>query len=1404
LITCAEIETLSGVKGNFKVTLRKSPRYIDASKCTACGDCAKACPVELPSEYDQGLATRKAAYKKYAQAIPGAFAIQKADKAPCRLACPAGLNVQGYVQMVKEGKYKEALEIIMEDLPLPGVLGRICPHGCEEACRRCEKDEPLAIRDLKRLAADRCDPRQIKIECLPPRAERVAIVGSGPAGLSAAFHLARKGVRSTIFEALPQAGGMLRVGIPEHRLPRKILDQEIELITNLGVEIKTNTALGPDLSVEDLFRKGYKAVYLAIGAHKGIELGIPGEKAKGVRQGVDFLRELNLTGKTKVGKRVAIIGGGNVAIDVARSAVRLGAAEVNIIYRRTRAEMPAWEEERVAAEAEGVAITYLSAPQEVLTDDGRVVGLRCIRMELGEPDSSGRRRPIPVPGSEYEIPADQLIPAIGQIPDLSALEDVAGVSFSRWGTAETDTITYATGREGVFAGGDLQTGPWIAIGAVAAGREAAESIVRYLDGHDMAEGRKPASNEHPVYRPIPEEEPRKNREPMSVLPVNERQGNFKEVELGYEETAGREEASRCLNCGFCCECYQCVAACGPHAVTLETHGQATQRIELEVGSVILAPGFEPFDPSRYETYNYTRHPNIITSLEFERILSASGPTMGHLVRPSDHKEPGKIAWLQCVGSRDINRCDHGYCSSVCCMYAIKEAVIAKEHSKEDLDCAIFFMDMRTHGKDFERYYDSARDKRGVRFIRSRIHTIDPLDDTGDLVLRYAKENGELVEERFDLVVLSVGMEISKGTLELGEQLGLSRTEGQFCATLPFTPVSTSKEGVYVCGVFQGPKDIPQSVTEASAAACAAAMDLSRARWTRTKTKEIPEELDVSSAEPRIGVFVCNCGTNIGGIVSVPGVADYASTLPHVVHVEQNLFTCAQDSQDRMKSLIQEHRLNRVVVAACSPRTHEPLFQETLQACGLNKFLFEMANIRNQDSWVHSADPASATDKAKDLVRMAVARVALLKPLTAKRITINKRALVIGGGIAGMTAALSLADQGFEAVLVEKEPHLGGLARDLTHTIEGAPIPEHLLELVDRVTRHEKIQVLTESLIVGFSGFKGNFTTEVMVGPGMYERKIDHGVVLVATGATEYKPKEFLYGQDSRILTQIELGKRLEERGAEDLKHVVMIQCVGSRNEDFPNCSRICCQNAVKNALHLKKLNPETEVYVLYRDIRTYGELEYFYRQARRQGVHFFRFDRDQPPEVGSRDGSVSVTFKEQVLQRDLRLPADLLVLSAGMRAADTEELSSIVRLPRNPDGYFMEAHVKLRPVDMANEGIYVCGTAHGPKLISEAVAQAMAASSRAATFLSQSEITLSVVTAKVDQERCASCLICVRACPYGVPHINKEGVSEIDEALCRGCGVCAAECPAKAIELSWYEDDQVMSKVNALLEGVLP
>ena len=568
-------------------------------------------------------------------------------------------------------------------------------------------------------------------------------------------------------------------------------------------------------------------------------------------------------------------------------------------------------------------------------------------------------------------------------------------------------------------------------------------------------------------------------------------------------------------------------------------------------------------------------------------------------------------------------------------------------------------------------------------------------------------------------------------------------------------------------------------------------------------REIPEEIDVADMDPRIGVFICNCGTNIGGVVDVPAVAEYASTLPHVVHVDQNLFTCAQDTQERMKEVIRDEALNRVVVSACSPTTHEPLFQDTLEACGLNRCLFEMANIRNHNSWVHSDNPISATQKAKDLVRMSVARASLLRPLKAKKISINRRALVIGGGVSGMSCALGLADQGFEVVIVEKEPHLGGLSRDLTHTIEGEDIQQYLVELMDAVSHHKNIQVLTEALIVGFSGFKGNFTTEVIVGPAMYERKIDHGVVILATGAREYVPKEYGYGEDDRIMTQIELGNWLEEKDASELENVVMIQCVGSRNEDFSNCSRVCCQTAVKNALHIKDLNPETNVYILYRDIRTYAMLENHYREARRRGVIFSRFDRDDPPQVELTGEGLLVTFKDHVLQRQIMVSANLLALSAGMRAEDTEELASIVKLPRNQDGYFMEAHVKLRPVDMPSDGMFVCGTAHSPQLISESISQSMAAASRASTFLSQPEITLSVVTAKVDQERCASCLVCVKSCPYDVPKINEDGVSEIDEALCRGCGICAAECPAKVIELNWYEDDQIMSKVDALLEGVL-
>ncbi len=1399
LLSYSELLDVKGEPGNFKVKVLRKPRYIDTIKCTGCGECAEVCPVEVPSEFEQNLAPRKAIFRPFAQAYPPAFAIEKRQRPPCVLTCPAGTNVQGYIALIAKEKYKEALSLIKEKLPIPRVLGRICPAPCEEGCNRSLLEEPIAIRALKRFAADFAQGEAPLPEI--DEKEEVAIVGSGPAGLTCAYHLCREGYKVTIFEALPVAGGMLYVGIPEYRLPKDVLDNEIEDIKHLGVKIKTNAPIGKELTIDDLLRQGYKAIFIGVGAHHSQRLGIPGEDVEGVIHGIDILRDINLGKEGKVKGKVVIIGGGDVAIDAARSALRLGSDEVVILYRRSRAEMPAREEEIEAAEAEGVKIEYLVAPVEIVCENGKFTGVRCIRMELGESDASGRRRPIPIPGSEFELKVDTVIPAIGQAPELSFLEN-SGVNISRRGTIEVDPITLETSREGVFAGGDCQTGPSIAIEAVAAGERAAESIIRYIEGRDLKEGRVIEERKPSDVGFVPFGRAKELRQGMPTISIEDRKSSFKEIELGFSEEIAAKEASRCLACGVCSECMQCVAACKAEAID---HLMKERIEELNVGSVILSLGFDEVDPTPFFNYGYKKYPNVVTSIEFERMLSASGPYQGELFRPSDRTHPHRIAWIQCIGSRDSN---HPYCSSVCCTYAVKEALVAKEHSTIPLDVTIFFMDLRTYGKDFDRYYERAKEESGIDFIRAKVYNIEGMDGTGDLAVKFATEDGRVRIEDFNLVVLSVGFQTSPEMASLAKKLGVQLNPYGFCYTRSFSPVETSKPGIFVCGAFSGPKDIPETVMQASGAAGSTSVLLAPVRNTLTKKKEYPPEKDVSGEEPRIGVFVCHCGINIGGVVNVPEVTEYTRTLPNVVYAENNLYTCSQDTQERIKAMIGEHNLNRVIVASCSPRTHEPLFQETIREAGLNKYLFEMTNIRDQCSWVHMHEPEKATEKAKDLVRMAVAKARLIEPLKQLSLGVNHSALVIGGGIAGMTSALTLADQGFEVHLIERSGELGGTARRIHYTVDGEDVQTYLADLIRKVKEHPQIRVYYDTWIVDAYGYVGNFTTEIMRYRGRVIEKISHGVTIIATGAQEYKPDgEYLYGRDPRVLTQLELEEEIA-RGNPDIvgcDNLVMIQCVGSRNGKRPYCSRVCCNQAIKNALELKEIKPDMNIYILYRDMRTYGFYEEYYQEARREGIIFLRYDPEDKPEVSQmrKDGQylLRVGGRDPVLGEEVSIEADILVLSVAMEPSpEVAELATLYKVPQNEDGFFLEAHVKLRPVDFATDGIFVCGLAHAPKSIDESIAQAKAAASRATTILAKDYVVGAGIVASVNENICSGCGICEVLCPYNAIEVDREEkVAKVNEALCKGCGTCCSACPSGAAQQRGFMRDQISSMIGAAL-----
>ena len=828
LLTYSEVEEVRGEKGEFKVKVRRKASFVDWDKCTGCGLCVEGCPVIIPHEFDQAIGNRKAIYMYFAQAVPKKCVIEKKEERPCKAACidacPVHTNVPGYIKLIAQGQYKEAYKLIRETNPLPAVVGRVCYAPCEEVCNRGEIDEPICIRDLKRAPSDQWNIEELEVPVVTRTDKKVAIVGSGPAGLAAANDLALKGHSVTIFEALPEPGGMLRVGIPEYRLPNDVLRQEIGYIQKLGVDIETGIRVGKDITLAKL-KKSYDAIFLGVGAHGGMKLGVEGEDTAGVMEGIAFLRAASLGEKVKVGKKVAVIGGGNTAIDCACTARRLGADEVTIVYRRSRSEMPAAAEEVGAAEKEGIGIEFLTAPNRFLARNNKLAEMECVRMELGEPDASGRPRPVPVKGSEFTMPVDTVIAALGQVPETDFVKELE-ISLSKRGTIEIGPETGATNIEGVFAGGDVVSGPAYVIDAIAGGKKAARSINQYLAGQ-------PLEAEEPWKEPEKftqkEREDRKKSFPsakrvkMGEEPPKKRVQDFREVALGYSPDAGKEEASRCLagQIEGCIECRECERRCEPKAIVYDMKDEVR---ELNVGAVIVASGLGLYDISSLTEYGYGKIKNVITAMEFERLTAASGPTMGELKRASDGRIPENIAFIQCVGSRDMR--NKAYCSSVCCMHATKEAMLAFEHHP-GTKSTIFYMDMRAVGKRFQEYIARAKQDYNVTYIRGRPGRIEVNPENGNPIIWYEETTtGEVKSFETEMVVLAQAMvpQIDDG---LAKALGIELDEEGFVKTPDklLKPLDTTRPGVFACGYVHSPRDIPDSVTQASGAAGRAAEEM---------------------------------------------------------------------------------------------------------------------------------------------------------------------------------------------------------------------------------------------------------------------------------------------------------------------------------------------------------------------------------------------------------------------------------------------------------------------------------------------------------------------------------------------------------------------------------------------------
>jgi heterodisulfide reductase subunit A len=844
------------------------------------------------------------------------------------------------------------------------------------------------------------------------------------------------------------------------------------------------------------------------------------------------------------------------------------------------------------------------------------------------------------------------------------------------------------------------------------------------------------------------------------------------------------------------KCQICVGVCKTNAIDLH---QKPEQFEIEVGAIVLSPGFDTFDPKLRNDFGYGLMENVVTSLDFERILCSTGPYEGEVRRPSDLTHPKKIAWIQCVGSRQVIEGGNSYCSAVCCTYTQKQVILAKDHDT-GLDATIFHNDIRAYGKDFERFYQRAEKLDDVRFIRSYVTVSKEDPVTRNVTIRYSTLDDGVKEEDFDLVVLSVGLNPPKNVEGLSKTFDIELNEHGFCKTAPNNPILTSREGGFVSGAFQGPMDIPESVVSASGADALVGQLLNARRGKLSRERVYPEERDTSEEEPKIGVVVCHCGANIGRVVDIPAVVEYASTLPNVTWAGENLFACSTENAQQIADAIAEKGLNRLVLAACTPRTHEPLFRDTCREAGINQYFFEMANIREHCSWVHSREKESATQKSKDIIRMSVARAAHLQPLQEFELPVNKSAVVVGGGLAGMTSALNMAEQGFEVYLIEKDSDLGGMARRIHYTLEGMDVQTHLHELISKVYRNPLIRIACDSAITAVSGYVGNFVTTVDTKGRI--REVTHGIAILATGADEYKPVEYLYGESDRVMTLLELEGEIvsDNEKVTAAESLVIIQCVGCRNEENNYCSRVCCGQSVKNALKLKEINPAIDIHILFRDMRTYGFKEDYYREAADKDIKFIRFVPEDQPVVKASGNGLTVTVTDPVLGHKLELETDLVALAAAtVPAESSRDLARMFKASFNPDGFFQEAHVKLRPVDFAADGVFLCGAAQYPKYISETITQAYGAAGRAIGILAGDTVTASGAVCDVNEHDCISCGACVTSCNYNAITLvdTPQGKkARVEAVLCKGDGLCNAKCPTGAIYLKHYTDDELFAQID--------